>query len=83
MDCLIPYTTEHMKKRIGSLHDGGYVICDLSTNYDCFISGGIFNDITFEQAFLDMYSQIPCFAFDGTISKLPWEDSRIQFIKKI
>jgi len=82
MDNLILYTTNYKKVRIGKPYDGGYVICELPTSYDCIISGGISNDISFEQAFLTKYPEIPCFAFDGTVSSLPTNDSRIQFIKK-
>jgi len=82
MDCLILYSTEYKKERIGKPYDGGYVIYELPSVYDCFISGGISNDISFEQAFLTKYPDIPCFAFDGTISSLPVADTRIQFIQK-
>ena len=82
MDTLELFKSPHEKKRIGKPNDGGYVICNLPGNYDCLISGGISNDISFEQAFLNIHPGIPCFAFDGTIDKLPENDARIQFIKK-
>jgi hypothetical protein len=82
MENLIIYSTGHRKQRIGKPNDGGYVICDISSNYDCLISGGISNDISFEQAFLNKYGPLPCYAFDGTINALPAEDYRIQFVKK-
>lgn len=82
MENLILYNPEYKKERIGKNYDGGYIVCDLMSPYDCFISGGIANDISFEQAFLNKYPQTPCFAFDGTISKLPAEDTRICFVKK-
>jgi hypothetical protein len=83
MDNLILYTTNHTKGRIGRPCDGGYVICDLPNPYDCFISGGISNDISFEQDFLTKHATpIPCYAFDGTVDALPVADSRIYFFKK-
>jgi hypothetical protein len=82
MDNLILYNTDYRKKRIGRNYDGGYVMCELPGTYDCFISGGISNDISFEQAFLDINLKMPCFAFDGTIQNLPMKDDRIVFVKK-
>jgi len=82
MNNLIIYSTQHNKIRIGKPNDGGYVICDISNTYDCLISGGISNDISFEQAILNRYGPMPCYAFDGTINHLPVEDTRIEFIKK-
>ena len=82
MENLVLYNTEYFKERIGRQYDGGYVICDLPKEYDCFISGGISNDISFEQAFLHKFPHIPCFAFDGTIPRLPAKDERIWFIRK-
>jgi len=82
MNNLIIYSTGYTKTRIGKPNDGGYVICDISNTYDCLISGGIANDISFEQAILNAYGPMPCYAFDGTINRLPITDNRIQFIKK-
>ena len=83
MEALTIFSVQIPKRRIGKPYDGGYVIYDLSGGYDCLISGGISDDISFEQSFLSLQpSPIPCYAFDGTISALPATDSRIQFIKK-
>jgi hypothetical protein len=82
MDNLIIYNPEYTKVRIGRKNDGGYVICNLPTHYDYFVSGGISSDISFEQAFLDKYPSVQCIAFDGTIDNLPKVDPRISFIKK-
>lgn len=76
------YETEHDKQRIGSDNDGGYVIAtgnDLS--YQLLISCGISDDIQFEEHFLDKYD-VSCIAFDGTISNLPVQNNKIQFIRK-
>ncbi len=83
METLAIFQAPVSKSRIGKPNDGGYVICNLPGSYDCLISGGIANDVSFEQAFLSLQScSIPCYAFDGTISKLPVEDPNIKFIKK-
>lgn len=82
MENLTLYTPHYRKRRIGKPYDGGYVVCDLPGKYDCLISGGILDDISFEQAFLNIYAQTPCIAFDGTINDLPVPDSRITFVKK-
>ena len=93
-DCPFP------KKRIGKANDGGYVIVDLpstssisntfgissiSSGYDMFISGGISNDISFEDALLDNYPDLDCcLAFDGTVNRIPnaRNEAKIKFIKK-
>lgn len=82
MENLILYNINYNKKRIGKNNDGGYIIYDLPNNYDVFISGGVSNDISFEKQFLDTHMNLKCIAFDGTISNLPSNDNRIQFIKK-
>ena len=70
------------KIRIGSISDGGYVIVG-DIQYDVLISCGISDDVTFENAMLEKYDKLICYAFDGTIEKLPVNsNSKIQFIKK-
>lgn len=82
MENLVIYKSPFNKVRIGKPSDGGYVISELPGDYDIFISGGISNDISFENAFLDKYPSLKCYAFDGTISKLPDINNRITFVKK-
>lgn len=79
---LTVYQPQQEKIRLGKSNDGGYVICILPGGYDCFISGGVSDDISFDQAFLDRYAPLKCLAFDGTIEKLPEDDSRITFVRK-
>jgi hypothetical protein len=75
--------TEHPKIRLGRRCDGGYVICDIpKIKYDLFLSGGICDDISFEEAFLKKYPSLKCIAFDGTIDSLPSNHPHIQFVKK-
>lgn len=81
LDYLRIFESDHEKIRVGSIHDGGYVIAD-SLEYDCLISCGIANDIQFEKEFCSKYPTVPCIAFDGTIDQLPEENSHIQFVKK-
>jgi hypothetical protein len=83
MDDLLVYKSPYEKKRIGKDNDGGYVITELPGEYDMLISGGISGDISFEQHFLNQYTNVnTCYAFDGTIQQLPYPDERITFIKK-
>lgn len=75
--------TEHPKIRIGRKNDGGYVICDIpNIRYDLFLSGGVNDDVSFEEAFLHKFPTVPCYAFDGTIDKLPPTNYPIEFIRK-
>ena len=83
MDSLIVYQSPFAKKRIGKPNDGGYVIVELPDTYDLCISGGISDDISFEEQLLELYPELVCYAFDGTISQLPNNNNnRIQFYKK-
>jgi hypothetical protein len=83
MDSLILYKSPFLKQRIGKNNDGGYVIVNLPDSYDLFISGGISDDISFEEYLLQLYPELICFAFDGTISDLPNnKNNRIKFYKK-
>ena len=45
-----------------------YVIVELPGQYDFFISGGISNDVSFEEDLLTKYPNLTCVAFDGTIA---------------
>ena len=85
LNSLIVYDVNLKKVRLGRDFDGGYVICQIgqtpeSNPYDCFISGGIGGDISFEEGFLKMFSRMKCHAFDGTIN--PLFGKRIIFTKK-
>jgi Methyltransferase FkbM domain len=80
LDFLIVYNSEHPKIRVGSINDGGYVICD-NIEYDLLLSCGLANDINFEVEFINKYS-CQCYAYDGTIDSLSNSDDRIHFIKK-
>ncbi len=82
MDALVVYRTPHTRVRVGRPGDGGYVICALEGGYDCMLSGGIANDVSFEQDFLTRYGPMPCYAFDGTVASLPVQDTRINFVRK-
>ena len=81
MEHLILYTSPYPKTRIGRPHDGGYVTATLPGTYDALLSGGIANDISFEEHFLQLHP-IPCYAFDGTIARLPHDHPSITFVRK-
>ena len=77
------YTPPFPKKRIGKNNDGGYVICEIpNITYDLLLSGGISNDTSFEDNFLELNPTVKCYAFDGTIESSPSKNSRFNFIKK-
>jgi hypothetical protein len=82
MENLILYEVQNYKHRVGRPNDGGYCIIDLPGSYDLFISGGISNDISFEKALLDLYSNLNCIAFDGTINSSPDYHDRLTYVKK-
>lgn len=67
--------------RLGQKHDGGYIIVD-GLCYDLFLSCGINNDVGFEEAFLDKYKGLKCFAFDGTINKFPQHRNPMEWVNK-
>jgi hypothetical protein len=74
------YESPYTKCRLGSLNDGGYVTCELPGTYDRFISCGIGTDLNFENEFLNKYKNVPCTAFDGTISQIPHTEHAIQYV---
>lgn len=67
---LTVYQSPLPKIRLGKDGDGGYIICD-GLEYDCFLSWGIDNDISFEEDFLEKYPDLECHAYDGSINQLP------------
>lgn len=80
---LTVYKSPYKKERIGKDYDGGYIICDIpNIFYDIFLSGGISNDISFEEALLKKYNYLKCMAFDGTIDNVNTVSTNIKFIKK-
>lgn len=74
------------KMRIGRPGDGGYVICKVEGNYDCYITCGVAGEASFDREFLDLYKNIGknnSFAFDGTIKDYPSGYTKdITFIRK-
>ena len=71
------------KKRLGKDYDGGYIISEIpNIKYTTLLAGGIANDISFEEDFINKYVIDNTYAFDGTINKLPKKNSKITFIKK-
>lgn len=71
------------KTRLGVNSDGGYVICNLEGDYDCYICCGVAKESSFDRDFLKLHKNIDAFAFDGTIEDYPYEYTKdIKFIKK-
>jgi hypothetical protein len=79
-------TYEHNNKiRLGNKGDGGYVIANLSGNYDCYISAGVNNEESFSKEFIEYYNMDLSnnYAFDGTIESYPHSYTKnIHFVKK-
>lgn len=73
------------KKRLGKKKDGGYVIANLDTKYDCYLNCGVGREDSFTIHFLKANPYINYsdrYAFDGTIKKYPKRFKDIQFIRK-
>jgi len=74
------------KIRLGENSDGGYVVCKIDGDYDCYISCGVGGESSFDRDFLNIFKNIGkhnSFAFDGTINDYPWNYTKdINFIKK-
>ena len=81
IDSLKIYDIKQEKIRVGKNNDGGYCII-LNNSYDLLLSGGISNDISFENHFLDLFPDLFCEAFDGSINNIPILNNRINFHKK-
>ncbi len=80
---LTVYKSPFPKMRLGQDFDGGYITVDVpDAKYSVMLSGGVEEDVSFEEAFLEKYPGVKCLAFDGTIDKLPKENDAIIFIKK-
>jgi hypothetical protein len=81
---LTVYKCPFPKVRLGKDFDGGYIIASIpDTDYKLMIAGGIENDISFEEDFVNKYpNALEYLVFDGTIDKLPKENNKLTFIKK-
>lgn len=80
---LTVFKSPFKKIRLGKEYDGGYIICEIpDVNYDVIIAGGIENDTSFEEDFVNKYQNTKAYLFDGTVSKLPTENDKFTFVKK-
>lgn len=73
------------KIRLGNKCDGGYVIGNISGEYDCYISAGVSNEESFSRDFINKYemNKENSFAFDGTIETYPYKYTNdISFIRR-
>jgi hypothetical protein len=73
------------KIRLGINSDGGYVIADVSGDYDCYISGGVGREESFTKDFTEKYGmhEFNSFGIDSTIEAYPIEyTNNISYIKK-
>ena len=78
---LTVYASPCPKTRLGKIYDGGYVVVEIPTRYSILLAGGIYNDISFEEAVVLKYG-VRCIAFDGSICALPSKNDAIDFVKK-
>lgn len=80
---LTVYQSPYEKVRLGKDNDGGYIICLIpDVDYDCLLSGGVENDISFEENFCDKYKNAKCFSHDGNINGIGTKNQNIKFIRK-
>ena len=61
---LTVYASPFPKMRLGKDNYGGYVVTDIpDINYSLLLSGGIGDDISFEEGFIAKYPNVLCNAF--------------------
>lgn len=86
LELLTVYQYPRDKKiRLGSDHDGGYVIACLDEKYDCYISAGVAGEESFTRDFLKTYDvdTYDCYGFDGTINNYPYQyTTNLCFVRK-
>ena len=77
------YKSPFEKIRVGQDFDGGYIICDIpNIKYELLLSGGIGDDISFEEEFCNKYPDCICNAYYGTINSIDFTNKNINFYKK-
>lgn len=79
--CLAVYESELPLKRTGSHFDGGYLMADVPGGYDCFLSGGVRNNIDFEISCCDTFG-LKCIAFDPNVDDLPTSHPLVSLNRK-
>lgn len=79
MEHFTVYECPYPKFRVGKDNDGGYVIASLPGTYDLCLSGGVLDDVSFEEQFVTIYP-VACYAFDGTVDSII--TTNIHFVKK-
>lgn len=77
------FVSPYPKYRMGKDFDGGYIVCHIpNIEYGCLISGGICDDISFEEDFSSKFPNSQCYTYDGTIEGIHTKNKRIHFTKK-
>jgi hypothetical protein len=64
----------YAKVRVGRDNDGGYVVAKIPGDnvYDCFLSAGVSDDVSFEDGLLGLHPEIEaCHLYDGSVDGLP------------
>jgi hypothetical protein len=78
---LVVYQCDKLKTRVGSKHDGGYVIIDDIGDYDFYFGLGVGDNPEFDNQFVSKYN-VSGFCYDNTINNLPSFDNRLTYINK-
>lgn len=81
LELLTVYRSPFPKERLGRDHDGGYVTVKIPQDYDLLLSAGLSDDSSFEDHWLERYDA-RCLAFDGTISRSPSNNPRLEWVPK-
>ena len=75
VDVFTVYQWETTKKvRLGSPHDGGYIVAELEeSKYDCYISAGVSDNDSVSYDIIKKLglNESQCYAFDGTVGSYP------------
>ena len=79
---LVLYNPVNNKIRLGRKEDGGYVLID-GYDYDCFISVGIADEMSFEIDFAKYRPDVHSFALDVAINRPAELPANIDFVKKL
>jgi hypothetical protein len=74
------YNPVNKKIRVGHDLDGGYVIID-GYEYDCILSAGIADEVSFENDFIKQNPNIDAYAFDGTVERPEALSEKFTYVK--
>ena len=80
LDYLKPRFIESLKKRLGPVTDGGYVVPEVMLeNCTALVTYGVGGDMSYEINFEEQYKK-PVYMFDHTIGQASWDRDNLHFI---